>query len=133
MTHMVEGPMVYLSKNYVRILGVSGALEAAKRLPDREVVIQICGETGPIQQEAEQAVRAEAKVIFVDTGNQEDVRLVSGHLRQQGLRDRVQVAFAGGVTLTDLPHLATEDLDVVDMGRALIDAPLLDCRYKVLI
>lgn len=39
---------------------------------------------------------------------------------------------AGGITLDDLPGLASADLDVVDLGRALIDAPLLDLRYQVM-
>jgi nicotinate-nucleotide pyrophosphorylase (carboxylating) len=47
------------------------------------------------------------------------------------MRSKVKLAFGGGVKLSDLPKLQDEDLDIVDMGRAILDAPLLDLRYDV--
>ena len=132
-TRIIDTPMVYLSKNHLRVLGSVGrAMDAALAIPGRDVVIQICGETGPIRLEAQEAVSRGAKVVFVDTGRLGDLIAVAGHLRGLGLRGEVQLAFAGGITLEDLPGLASADLDVVDLGRALIDAPLLDLRYQVL-
>lgn len=131
---IIDRPFVYVGKNYVRVLGsVAGAMQAAGLLAGRETAIQISGETEPIHLEAQTAVTLGAKVVFVDTGNLKDLRLVSTHLRDTGLRAGAELAFAGGVTLDDLPGLAAEDVDVVDMGRALIDAPLLDCRYQVMV
>ena len=132
-TRIIDTPMVYLSKNHLRVLGSVGrAMDAALAIPGREVVIQICGETGPIHLEAQEAVSRGAKVVFVDTGRLDDLNAVAGHLREIGLRGEVQLAFAGGITLDDLPGLTSADLDVVDLGRALIDAPLLDLRYQVM-
>ena len=132
-TRIIDTPMVYLSKNHLRVLGsVRRAMEAALAIPGRDVVIQICGETGPIHLEAREAAALGAKVVFVDTGRLDDLNAVAGNLRDMGLRGGVELAFAGGITLEDLPGLAKADLDAVDMGRALIDAPLLDLRYRVM-
>jgi len=132
-TRIIDTPMVYLSKNHLRVLGSVGrAMDAALAIPGRDVVIQICGESGPIHLEAQEAVSRGAKVVFVDTGRLDDLIAVAGHLRGLGLRGEAQLAFAGGITLDDLPGLASADLDVVDLGRALIDAPLLDLRYQVM-
>ena len=85
-TRILDEPMVYLGKNYLRVLGsVPAALAAAGRLPRRAVVIQICGESGPIQEEAAQAAQGGARIIFVDTGRVDDLRLVAAHLKALGL------------------------------------------------
>lgn len=68
---------------------------------------------------------------MVDTGRIGDLRTVSKILSRKGLRDRVQIAFAGEVRLNDLDTLQHEDLDIVDIGRAVLDAPFLDFRYDV--
>jgi nicotinate-nucleotide pyrophosphorylase (carboxylating) len=47
------------------------------------------------------------------------------------LRSRVQVAFGGGVTLDDVDALRSLDVDIVDVGRQIVDAPLLDMRLDV--
>lgn len=128
-----DGPMVYLGKNHLRLLeSVGRAMDAALALPGRQVAIQVCGETAPIHQEAQEAATRGAAVVFVDTGRLDDLYAVSEYLRCKGLRARVKLAFAGGVTLDDLPGLTKADLDLVDLGRALIDAPLLDLRYQVM-
>ncbi len=131
-TRILDRPMVYVSKNYLRVLGsVPEAMRAAERLPGRAAAIQVCGETAPIAEEAQAAAEMGAAVVFVDTGRLQDLGLVSGRLHAAGLRERVQLAFAGGLNLEDLPLPTGADADLVDMGRALIDAPLLDCRYRV--
>lgn len=129
---IVQGPFLYLDKNYVRILGTIGAaLDCAGRLPDRTVVIQLRGETAAIAEEAAEAARRGARVLMVDTGRIDDLRAVSAALHRDGLRQRVELAFAGNLTPTDLDQLQGEDVDVVDIGRAILDAPLLDYRYDV--
>jgi len=89
------------------------------------------GETGPIAEEAITVARYRAQVLMVDTGHITDLRMVSKALKQEGLRKQVQIAFAGNIRLSDLEYLQNEDLDIVDMGRAILDAPLLDFRYDV--
>lgn len=125
-------PFVYLDKNYLRLFGsVPKALRAAARLPDRAVALQVRGETAPIETEVRQAAELGARVIMVDTGSLPELRSCAALLRQTGLREKVKLAFGGGIGLDDLPGLQGEDLDLVDMGRAIIDAPILDLRYEL--
>ncbi len=129
---MVPGPFLYLDKNYVRILGsLEKALKSADELPGRTVVIQLRGETAPIADEAIIAARHGAQVLMVDTGRISDLRDASIALRSKNLRQQVEIAFGGNITLAELEQLQNEDLDIVDIGRAILDAPLLDFRYDV--
>ena len=124
-------PFVYLDKNYVRILGgIKPALEAAALL-EGSVVIQVRGETAAIEQEATAAARGGAWLIMVDTGSLADLAEVSRSLRRSGLRSRVQVGFAGEIDLDKLDSLAGADLDAVDIGYAIVDAPCLPMRFDV--
>lgn len=130
---LLDEPFLYLDKNYLRIFGsVKALLEGAAELPDRAAVVQLHGETGPIEAEAAEATILGARVVMIDTGNLTDLRLCSEELKSQGLRDQVKLAFAGGVQISDLPALQQEDVDIVDIGRAILDAPLLDFRYDVI-
>ncbi len=132
-TRLVDGNFVYLDKNYVRMLGgIAAAVTAARRTGGRTVAIQIRGETGPIAEEAVASARAGATVVMVDTGVIEDVKTVSAALRSSQSRGQVRLAFAGGVQIEGLARLQDEDIDIVDIGRAVIDAPLLDMSMDVM-
>ena len=129
---ILSKPFLYLDKNYIRIFGLlPKALQATRLLPGRAVVAQLRGETGPIAEEAVTAARCGAQVLMVDTGRIKDLRAVARATRKEGLRQQVQIAFAGGLTLSDLDNLRDEDVDIVDIGRAILDAPLLDFRLDV--
>jgi len=128
---IMDGPFIYLDKNYVRILGgVREALEAVAPI-ERSTVIQIRGETGPVAQEAIEAARAGAAVIMIDTGRSHDLTKVASTLREEGLRSKVQIAFAGNISLDDIPALSKQDVDVLDIGYAILDAPCLPIRFDV--
>jgi nicotinate-nucleotide pyrophosphorylase (carboxylating) len=128
---MLDQPFVYLDKNYVRILGgVEAALEAVAPL-GRRTVIQIRGETCLIEQEALKAAGGGAAVVMVDTGQRDHVKRVSKALKDGGLRSRVQIAFSGNLSLEDLDSLVGEDIDAVDIGYAILDAPCLPMRFDV--
>jgi nicotinate-nucleotide pyrophosphorylase (carboxylating) len=125
-------PFVYLDKNAVRMLGgTAPAVRAAVALDHGPVVAQLGG-TGDPSEEACTAARLGAHVVFVDTGRLADVAAAAEALRARGLRDRVQLAFAGGVGLDDVTALAALGVDAVDIGRAIVDAPLLDMHVRVL-
>jgi len=131
-TRLADRDFVYLDKNYVRMLGgIRQALEAAAGLGRQVKAIQLRGESGAIAAEAVAATEAGADVIMVDTGRLDDARAASAALRGARLRDRVQLAFSGGVHIDDLVALRREDIDIVDIGRAVIDAPLLDMTLDV--
>jgi len=126
-----DEPFIYLDKNYVRILGgIAPAVEAALAFK-KAIVIQIKAENGTAADEAVAAARAGASVIMVDTGDYEHLRTVGCALRDRGLRARVRLAFAGNIRLDDLEALAQMDLDAVDVGYAILDAPCLPMRFDV--
>ncbi len=129
-----DKPMVYLDKNYVEMLGgIRESLLAVGHIQDREKVIQVRGRNGDIVYEAWEAVCHGAHIVYVDTGNVEDACRVCSELKPL-LRDEfehVKIAFGGGVTLADMEHLSQLPLDIVGVGRAIIDAPLMDLRMEV--
>lgn len=125
---------VYLDKNYVRMFGtIEATLEAVKRLDNRVKAIQVRGDTAEIAKEAASAVLSGADIVMIDTGVIHDVRRVSERLHSDGLRGRVKLAFAGNVHIEQLPDLNAEDIDILDIGRAVIDAPLLDMQLDVVV
>ncbi|MDQ7095426.1 nicotinate-nucleotide pyrophosphorylase [Desulfosporosinus sp. PR] len=130
---MLPEPFVYLDKNYLRILGsLETEINIGHTLPGRSIVVQLRGETAAIDDEACHAAQLGAKVVMIDTGSIEDLRKCAMALRAEGLREKVKLAFGGGVKLEELPHFQAEDLEFVDIGRAILDAPMLDFRYDVI-
>jgi len=124
-------PFLYLDKNYVRALGgVGKTMQSVNNLEAGNLVIQLKGERRELLREAVLAARG-ADVIMIDTGRREDIIAVDSILRVKGLRSRVQIAFAGNVDIDDLVHLKKLPVDVVDIGQAVIDAPLLDMRMDI--
>jgi nicotinate-nucleotide pyrophosphorylase (carboxylating) len=129
---MVEGPFVYIDKNYVRMFGsVAKALAAADQFPDHKKVIQVRGELQPIAQEAREAVCGHADVVMIDTGSLKDLEVVLQVLNDLGARQHTMVAFAGGVKEETLLLLRDLPVDLVDVGAAILNAPLLDMRVDV--
>lgn len=127
-----EGLFVYLDKNYVRILGgIREAVEIGLSLT-REVVVQIRGETASVEDEAVAAAEAGASVLMVDTGRHEHLDGVIEALKGKGLRAGVRIAFAGEILLDQIKTLVQMDLDIVDIGYAILDAPCLPMRFDVI-
>ncbi len=129
---MLDQPFLYLDKNYVRIFGgVSLAMQAVAPL-ERPTVIQVRGEIRPIDEEAVDAARGGAAVIMVDTGDRADLRTVVEALNRNHLRSSVQVAFSGNIDLNDIEELCSSDVDALDIGYAIVDAPCLPIRFDVI-
>jgi len=129
---MVKGPFIYLDKNYTAIFnGIAQTLRSVSSLKEHVKVIHIRGTYKDIALEADEAVKNGAGVLFVDTGQVEDVIKVTDYLQAKGDRDRVSIAFGGSIKFEDLGHLLTLDIDVLDVGREILDAPLLDMRMAV--
>lgn len=128
---MAPQPFVYLDKNYIRMLGgITRAMQAVADL-DGLVVIQVRGDFAPIAREAVEAARQGATILMVDTGDLADVDAVSKALHTENLRRQVQLAFAGNLRLTDLAAVSTHDVDAVDIGYGMVDAPCLPMRFDV--
>ncbi|AET66313.1 nicotinate-nucleotide pyrophosphorylase [Desulfosporosinus orientis DSM 765] len=130
---MTEEPFVYLDKNYIRMFGgVAAAVGRAKLFdPDRLAVVQLRGEAQSIVEEARTAVEAGAGILMVDTGILADFKAVKAAAATDGWRKSVKLAFAGGVTPEELSNIVVLGPDIIDVGRAILDAPLLDFGLDV--
>jgi len=130
---MSHAPFVYLDKNYIRLLGgIQGGLEAVANIRDREKVVQLKGRYRDITLEAREAVQYGADILHIDTGQPGDVTRVVNELIHLGTRQKVKIAFSGDIRLEDVDTLKTLDIDILDIGRQIVDAPLLDMRMEVI-
>jgi nicotinate-nucleotide pyrophosphorylase (carboxylating) len=128
-----ERPFIYLDKNYVKLLGgVEPALNCVKEFKPFSKVVQLKSRGRRLTQESILAAQHGANIIMIDTGRSEDIERVHQGLRKQGLRERVKIAFGGNIALEDLTALKKRPVDIVDLGRAIVDAPLLDMRMDII-
>lgn len=133
MSRIAPAPFIYLDKNYVRMLGgIQEALAAAKEIETDARAVQVFGFSGNVGEDAVLAAKNGADILMIDTGNRGDIDEVLTALSREGLRDRVRVAFAGNVTLDDVDALAEKDIDILCIGKAIVDAPLMDMRLSVM-
>lgn len=129
---ILERPFVYLNATHVRVLGGIGpAVRHARALDGRAVVVKLRGETAPIAAEAEEAAAAGAEVLMVGTGLVSDVALVVERLATSRPGCQPSVGFLGGVDALALPAVVAAGATVLEVGRAILDAPLVDFRLRV--
>jgi nicotinate-nucleotide pyrophosphorylase (carboxylating) len=129
---MADIPFLYLDKNYVKVLGgVGKTLQSVKNLKEHILVIQLKGEGEDLLREAVLAAQGGGNIIMIDTGRKEDIVKIDSRLRAKGLRDRVQIAFGGNIGINDLTDLKKLSVEIIDIGQAVVDAPLLDMRMDI--
>ena len=127
-----DKPFVYLDKNIVSMLhGIAPTLAAVRDMKDSLKCIQIKGWYEDVAAEAVLAATLGADIIMVDTGRIIDMQRVNEALNGKGLRGRVRLAFAKGIQILDIPTLTDCGIDILDIGCAILDAPLLDMRLDV--
>jgi nicotinate-nucleotide pyrophosphorylase (carboxylating) len=127
-----DAPFIYLDKNYVKMLGgIKESLEAVAHLEGYQKVLQLKNGNNDIISEALEAVEYGAAIVFIDTGQVSHVKKVIDRLNQTGMRDKVKIAFGGGVSLEHINELKVLDIDILDIGRQIIDAPLLDMKMEI--
>ena len=127
-----DKPFVYLDKNIVSMLhGIAPTLAAVRDMKDSLKCIQIKGWYEDVAAEAVLAATLGADIIMVDTGRIIDMQRVNEALNGKGLRSRVRLAFAKGIQILDIPTLTDCGIDILDIGCAILDAPLLDMRLDV--
>lgn len=125
-------PFLYLDKNYVRIFGsVRKTLEAVAPMKGYVRAIQLRGLVEDIVFEARSAIELGAEILMVDTGRVEDLDLVARLVREAGRRESTTIAFAGDIEMKDIADIATHDVDILDIGRAVLDAPIVDIKFDV--
>jgi nicotinate-nucleotide pyrophosphorylase (carboxylating) len=122
---------LYLDKNYVRIFGGIDQTLRAVAAERAAKVIQVRGEFAPIAEEAREAIRHGAAIVMVDTGSWEDLDKVLQVTKAGGPSSEVQIAFAGGIRIEDIPALVRKGVDIVDIGAAILDARWLELTYDV--
>lgn len=124
---LVDDDFVYLDKNVVTLSGgVEPAVASAHRLSRGRVAVQVT-----TVDEAFTAVHAGAGIVMDDTGDVANLQRIDQALRERGIRERITLAFAGGVRAGDLDLVLHHGADVVDLGRAILDAPLWDVHMVV--
>lgn len=128
---ILDEPFLYLDKNYVRLFGGIGQTLRAVAADRTAKVIQVRGEYAPIAQEAREAIRCGARVVMVDTGSWEDLDEVLPVIKAVKPSSGVQVAFAGGIRIEDIPALVRKGVDILDIGATILDAPWLELSYDV--
>jgi nicotinate-nucleotide pyrophosphorylase (carboxylating) len=129
---IAEIPFLYLDKNYVKVLGgVGKTLQSVKGLKEYTLVIQLKGMGQDLLREAVLAAKGGADIIMIDTGRKEDIVNIDSRLRAKRLRARVKIAFAGNIGISDLKDLKKLPVEIIDIGQAVVDAPLLDMRMDI--
>jgi nicotinate-nucleotide pyrophosphorylase (carboxylating) len=127
-----EGPFLYLDKNYLKILGgVKNALLSVRGWEEADRVVQLKSGGKMLLEEALAAVNLDAHIIMLDTGRRQDIRRVDLLLKKKGMREKVKIAFGGEIRIQDLKVLRRMPVDIVDIGKAIVDAPLLDMKLDV--
>jgi nicotinate-nucleotide pyrophosphorylase (carboxylating) len=122
---LLDGDFVYVGKNQVAMFGgVAAAVTAARGLRNGTVSVQVVN-----VEQAVEAVDAGAAVVMVDTGQLADLEAVSSALHSRG--GDVAVAYAGGVDEPQLARIADLGAQIVDVGRAVLDAPLWDLHMEM--
>ncbi len=122
---LLPGEFVYVDKNVVTQLGgVAAAVTIGRQLGHGPVAIQVTD-----VDEALAAADAGCGVVMVDTGDLVVLEAVTRRLRSVG--SEIDIAFAGGVGIEDLRSAAAAGATIVDVGRAVLDAPLWDLRFVV--
>jgi nicotinate-nucleotide pyrophosphorylase (carboxylating) len=125
-------PFIYLDKNYIQMLGgIKPSLQAVAHLAGFIKVVQIKGRQNDIALEACEAAELDADIIFVDSGQPEDLREIADLLNRKNLRDRVKIAFGGSVKIEDIDRIKDLPVDILEIGRQIVDAPLLDLKLEV--
>ena len=130
-TKIAEPPFVYLDKNYIRLLGgIKPAIDRAKLLVGHKIVIQLHKICGKIQAEAHEALEAGGNILMIDTGSETDLNNIVKIVKKSNKRN-VEVAFSGDVQLNDIQKLSGSGVNILDIGRAIVDAPMLDLSLDV--
>lgn len=127
-------PMVYLDKNYIKMLGsIPRALKSVEILTELTKVIQIKGQQLSIEEETRQALENSCNILMVDTGDLQDLEKCINVAEKLEKRNDVQIAFSGGVKLDQIPIICEYNIDAICIGKGIVDALLLDMKLDVVI
>lgn len=125
-------PMIYLDKNYIKMLGsISNALQAVKELDGFIKVAQLKGKDKTIAEETKEAIENGSGLLMVDTGIIGDLETCLDTVDELGVRKDVEIAFAGNVKIKQISDIIKYDIDVLCIGKDIVDARLIDMKLDV--
>lgn len=128
-----DTPMIYMDKNYIKMLGsITKALEAVKDQMNVVKVIQLKGRDHSIEEETRMALENDCGILMVDTGNIEDLKRCITEVNKIGVRNNVKIAFAGDVKINQIKEYIKMGVDILDIGKEIVDAQLLDIKLDVI-
>lgn len=129
---ITDKQMIYIDKNYIRMLGsIPKVLDTVKEYTDFTKVIQIKGEQFSIKEETKLALQNGCNLLMVDTGKLDDLKECLYAVNEMGVRDDIEIAFAGNVKISSMETYIKLGIDVLCIGKEIIDAPLLDMKIDV--
>ncbi len=127
-----DGPFIYLDKNYIRMFGgIPATLAAAACFPDHRKALQIRGLSDTIENETREALAGGCDIFMVDTGCLSDIGRCRRTLTELGAGPDKLLAFAGGVRIGDVPFYVELGVDILCIGKEIVDAPLLDMKLDI--
>lgn len=125
-------PMVYIDKNYIKILGSITLALATVGDVNLTKVIQIKGIQNTIEEEVQEALNGGCTLLMVDSGKVSDLIECIRVVNLFGDREKVEIAFAGNIKISDIPELIKYDLDIICIGKEIVDALLLDMKLDII-
>jgi nicotinate-nucleotide pyrophosphorylase (carboxylating) len=114
---------ILIKDNHVRLAGgVAAAVERARAYrPDLRVEVE-----AQSLDEVDEALEAQADVVLLDNMRTEDIR--DAVRRAHG---RAKTEISGGVTLENIPELASTGADYVSVGALTHSAPAVDISFEI--
>ena len=112
---------VMIKDNQIAIMGIEGALAAAKKAASFTKKIEI--EVESIE-DGEKAARLGADIIMFD--NMAPAKIAEGVTRVKKINPRVIVEASGGITIDNIGEYARTGVDVISLGALTRDAKWLD-------
>lgn len=133
-SRICDGQMLYLDKNFIKMFGsIEKSLKAVGNMEGYDKVVQLKGTDFSIEEETEQAINGGADILMIDTGKVDDVHRCLDIIMKLHMRDRVRIAFAGNVKINRIEELSQLDIDILCIGKEIVDAKILDFRLDVVI
>jgi nicotinate-nucleotide pyrophosphorylase (carboxylating) len=129
-----DGRMLYLDKNFIKMFGsIEKSLKAVGDMEGYDKVVQLKGIDFSIEEETIQAIKGGGDILMIDTGKVDDVSRCLDIIIKMDMRDKVRIAFAGNVKINKIEELSQLDIDILCIGKEIVDAKLLDFRLDVVI
>ncbi|HHV46401.1 MAG TPA: quinolinate phosphoribosyl transferase [Tissierellia bacterium] len=130
-SRICDTPFLYLDKNYIKMFGgIPQTLKAVKKFEGFKKVIQIHNTMTSVEEEVEQAVTYGADILMIDTGIDDDIDKCFSVLKELNVNDKI-VAFSGNVKLDRIEFYIDKRVDILCIGKEIIDARMLDMRFDV--